>query len=118
VWNNGASISESTLVLGGLVFSAKGNYAWWKIWPRVEDSLFLFLAGKNTPHVWEREVVIEGRKCMSGANRTKVLVQFFVHVRGFQWEQLCTYMGCSGNNHVHMWVAVGTVAYIRINLSG
>jgi hypothetical protein len=31
---------------------------------------FLFLAGKSTTHMWEREVVIEGINHTSGANRT------------------------------------------------
>jgi hypothetical protein len=55
---------------------------------------------------------------MSGVNRTEVFVQVFVHVRGFQWEQSCMYVGCSGNSRVRMWVAVGTVAYICTKLPG
>jgi hypothetical protein len=35
VWrHDGDSISESALVLGDLVFSVKGNFAWWIIWLR------------------------------------------------------------------------------------
>jgi hypothetical protein len=40
LWKNRVSISESGLMLGVLVILAKKNSAWWKIYPRVEDSLF------------------------------------------------------------------------------
>jgi hypothetical protein len=46
---------------------------------------FIFLVGKSTSHVWEREAVTEGRNCTSGTSRTKVFVHFFVHVRKLQW---------------------------------
>jgi hypothetical protein len=45
MWKNGVSISESVLVLGGLVISTKENFVWWKIWPRrervVENELYI-----------------------------------------------------------------------------
>jgi hypothetical protein len=56
---------------------------------------------------------------MSGVSHMKGFVQVFMHawvsveivvyVHGLQWEQSRTYMGCSGNNHVHTRVAVGIV---------
>jgi hypothetical protein len=52
----------------------------WKIWPRVEESLFSVLGRKNTLHLWGREEIPEGINCTSGANCTKVYVEFFVHV--------------------------------------
>jgi hypothetical protein len=73
----------------------------WKIYPRVEEYLFLFLAGKITPHMWEREEVLEGRKCVSGASHTERSIQVFVKVQGFQWEQSRMYVGCNGNSRVH-----------------
>jgi hypothetical protein len=50
---------------------------------------------------------------MSGANRTKVSVHFFVYVCGLLWAQLCMYAGCCGHSRVCTRVVVGTVAYVR-----
>jgi hypothetical protein len=37
LWKNGVGISESTLVLGGLVISTNGKSGRWKIWPKREE---------------------------------------------------------------------------------
>jgi hypothetical protein len=79
----------------------------------VEDSLSYVLGRKITPHVWKREKTVEGRDCTY-----EVFVQVFIHVRGFQWEQLCTYLGCSGNNRICTWVVVRIITYIHTNSSG
>jgi len=70
--------------------------------------------------MWEREAVVEGRKfyewsdsyervCIGFHAWTRVSVEIVVYVHGLQWEQSRTYMGCSGNSHVHTRVAVGMV---------
>jgi hypothetical protein len=59
VWrHDGASISESALVLGGLVISAKGKSARWKIWPRREK--------RRRSHMWS-EFFVQYAVC-SGKN--------------------------------------------------
>jgi hypothetical protein len=73
---------------------------------------FLFLEGKSTPHVWEREAITEGRKLdewnesyisvRTGFRaRTWVSKGTVVYICGLQREQSRTYEGCSGNNPIH-----------------
>jgi hypothetical protein len=67
----------------------------------------------------KREILDGGKSGLKeeksqGANYKKVSIHFFMYVCGFQWQQLRTSMGCSGNNCVHMSVVVGIVVYMRV----
>jgi hypothetical protein len=60
VKHDGASISESALMLGGLVISTKRKYARWRIWPKSEK--------RRRLHVWSKffvpYVVCRRMKCV------------------------------------------------------
>jgi hypothetical protein len=84
----------------------KGRGPGWEIFPRAEDSLYSVLGReKHKSHVGER-----------GNHKSNIL---YKEERSIQCVHTIfrMYVGCNGNNRIHMHVVVGTITYIHTNAS-